>query len=490
MPVPFSLKHAYNRGMITAEAAYLFRHALVRDAAYQLQPPGERGRLHAEAFRVIAPDATDEHALELADHAALASPPMGEQQLQWLRRAAAFADRNYLNLQAHACYLRIADHSLTLPRDRMGALMNAASASFRHGGYQEAYAAYQSAVALADELDDTSARADCTGRLGMIVYLQGDPARAQEMLEQACELWGDDPRGEAPISHLGHLRLDAGDIDDAEALYKRALDLALAGGDLAAQARAFGNLGNVYSDTSKFDEAEACSQKTIDLFTRLGDKRSVGIACLNHGSICMRTGRVSEAAELLLRAVDLSRATGNRRTEGIALANLADIHLSRNEPAEGLPLMQRALALAREIGDVYSLAYVTWLRAGWHFNSKRFEQALSDYTESVTIARATRQTRMEGIALVGIGRAHTQLGRYVEGARSLRAGRAALKAAGEQRQVAIAEQGLVELFALAGRKASARRFARRAAAMFERAGNEADLQVLAGIVARHGLEAD
>ena len=36
-----------------AETAYLFRHALLRDAAYQLQLPGERARLHALALASI-----------------------------------------------------------------------------------------------------------------------------------------------------------------------------------------------------------------------------------------------------------------------------------------------------------------------------------------------------------------------------------------------------------------------------------------------------
>ena len=36
-----------------AESAYLFRHALLRDAAYQLQLPGDRARLHGIAFELI-----------------------------------------------------------------------------------------------------------------------------------------------------------------------------------------------------------------------------------------------------------------------------------------------------------------------------------------------------------------------------------------------------------------------------------------------------
>ena len=36
-----------------AELAYLFRHALMRDAAYHLQMPADRARLHGLAFAPI-----------------------------------------------------------------------------------------------------------------------------------------------------------------------------------------------------------------------------------------------------------------------------------------------------------------------------------------------------------------------------------------------------------------------------------------------------
>jgi predicted ATPase len=38
---------------ITAEQAYSFRHALVQEAAYQLQLPSERARLHLIALQAI-----------------------------------------------------------------------------------------------------------------------------------------------------------------------------------------------------------------------------------------------------------------------------------------------------------------------------------------------------------------------------------------------------------------------------------------------------
>ncbi|KAF0239813.1 MAG: hypothetical protein FD180_5167, partial [Planctomycetota bacterium] len=97
-----------------SEVAYLFRHALLRDAAYQLQLPGDRARLHGLAFEVIEalaggrppgpapldepdpppflPHATDPVAFELARHARAADFPAVS---LYLRRAAEVAARQF-----------------------------------------------------------------------------------------------------------------------------------------------------------------------------------------------------------------------------------------------------------------------------------------------------------------------------------------------------------------------------------------------------------
>ncbi|MCE9581392.1 MAG: hypothetical protein K8T20_02630, partial [Planctomycetes bacterium] len=104
---------------MNAEGAYLFRHALLRDAAYQLQLPGDRALLHGLAFSVMEtifggrapepppldeagpapmrPHATDSIAFELAEQVRLARSAPGAsanqellatEKLYW-RRAAS-----------------------------------------------------------------------------------------------------------------------------------------------------------------------------------------------------------------------------------------------------------------------------------------------------------------------------------------------------------------------------------------------------------------
>ena len=86
-----------------AEDAYLFRHAVVRDAAYDLQVPSERSLLHGLALDVLegVPGLnTPANGLELARHARLAQEGgrverYAEAERRHLRAGGDFARFNY-----------------------------------------------------------------------------------------------------------------------------------------------------------------------------------------------------------------------------------------------------------------------------------------------------------------------------------------------------------------------------------------------------------
>ncbi|MBI2923080.1 MAG: hypothetical protein HYY18_18655 [Planctomycetes bacterium] len=106
-----------------AESAYIFRHALLRDAAYQLQLPRDRARLHRIAFALIEgaagdrapappafdepwapipPHGTDAVAEELAGHAAHAG--MASERKLYMGRAAIRAGLQFRNLAAESLW--------------------------------------------------------------------------------------------------------------------------------------------------------------------------------------------------------------------------------------------------------------------------------------------------------------------------------------------------------------------------------------------------
>lgn len=71
--------------MTTAEQAYIFRHAVVRDAAYNLHLPSERSELHRLVIACIGTAVGDGAiAAELAEHAMYAQDGAAPEALERL----------------------------------------------------------------------------------------------------------------------------------------------------------------------------------------------------------------------------------------------------------------------------------------------------------------------------------------------------------------------------------------------------------------------
>ena len=75
-----------------AERAYLFRHALMREAAYQLQLPGDRARLHelaADALEALY-GAPAECGVDLESFTPTAADPFPDETCTHLEGALTF----------------------------------------------------------------------------------------------------------------------------------------------------------------------------------------------------------------------------------------------------------------------------------------------------------------------------------------------------------------------------------------------------------------
>jgi hypothetical protein len=132
--------------MASAELAYFFRHSVLRDAAYQLQLPADRARLHAFAFSILeilhgefAHSA--EAALELADHASLGAihdAALAPAEKRWLTEAAALAEQQSTSDFAADLWLRVRALAANTPFEAIEATLNAAGNLLQAGRYKEA----------------------------------------------------------------------------------------------------------------------------------------------------------------------------------------------------------------------------------------------------------------------------------------------------------------------------------------------------------------
>jgi tetratricopeptide (TPR) repeat protein len=362
---------------VNAEAMYAFRHSLLRDAAYQLQPPGERARRHRLVFEVIealcggrppdppplsevrngkaAPHPADEFAEGLAAHARLSgSAPDGAfdpraARIRYDRRAAEHAARQDRFDPACEAWLRYAEDSSGAEPGEAG--LQAAFASRMGGRSRRAEEHDRRAVASLRAHGCREAIGSALSGLGVCLMSIGSVPEAEKRLEEALAVWrsiGDTSRERLDLGNLTLVYLQSGRMAEAETGFHRCLERDREAGDVNRTAQSLANMRLAAGDLKG---AEAGYLRALEIFRDTGDRRSEGRALGNLHQVLAQTGRIEEAERSGREALAIHREVHNRVSEGILLGNFADLY-SRSGRAElAETTFGEALAVVRQTGD-------------------------------------------------------------------------------------------------------------------------------------------
>lgn len=418
-----------------AEDAYLFRHALLRDAAYELQPPSDRARLHAMAFELLellhggpAPDpglpafgglkpppahATDAVVLDLALHAELAAGAdsrLEQAAALYLHRAAVQAHTNFLYRAATELWQRLANR---LPgKASLVASYRQAEAALE-GGLPDAAAETLSrllhaARAEGDTLTEGLALAEQAAARAALGETHGalQDARTAVGLLRA----GSDGRALAKgLSHLAKLLSHSDAGDEARACWQEACKLLTGLGDLDASAGMLNNLAGHHARRGEIELAEQLYQRAWQLHSEHGRPHSKATVLVNLGHLYSDTARIELAEQYYHAALQVAREVGHRRGESAALAGLAALLSNQNREAEGEPLCLRALDIAREDGDAEREASTLFVLSGIHQSNKRYGQMRETNERALALSRRLGLRAVEAGALYGLASMYVDL---------------------------------------------------------------------------------
>jgi tetratricopeptide (TPR) repeat protein len=165
-----------------------------------------------------------------------------------------------------------------------------------------------------------------------------------------------DPAVAARLHQLRALRADlAGDLEEALAQHRGALACFERAGERRGACQTLSNLGFVLALLGSFEEAEDALRRARESAERMGLGAVVSHALHNEGGVLAALGRLEEARAVEQRAVDAFHAAGDPRLEGASRIYLARILLAMDDAAG-------AEAEARRVVD--SAASPAPLRAG------------------------------------------------------------------------------------------------------------------------------
>jgi tetratricopeptide (TPR) repeat protein len=451
---------------VSGELAYVFRHAMVREGAYQLQLPSARAKLHAlalvlveEAFGGRAPEPppleaappppfvphnTDNVAAELALHAEFAIEGMQDDpearnlpalRLLYLRRAAEHAERHFNNREAVKHWQRLAD--LLDGETKCEATRRAGVVMARSGQLQEAGQVLQAALEFARECGSRTAEATTLVSLGDTLQQSGHIAKAIPLYEEAIAIARDLKLHELELGALGNqaiLYLRTGQFEKGAEELRILLEEYRRTGNKEREAAVTGNLANYYGELRK-PEAEEWYQRAIEMHRALGNRREVGAIYNNLAATFKGQHRIEEADAAYRQSLKLVREVGARHVEALTLSGYAGMFILADKAKLAFAHGEQALKLARECGDRRLEGVTLSNLASWRMQIREYEEAEKLFRQAHAVHEQIRNTFAAAYQRGMYARCLLHLGREEEARAEWQAGMEALSRLGAKRHI-------------------------------------------------------
>jgi class 3 adenylate cyclase len=316
---------------LAGEPELAFKHALIRDAAYEMLPKSVRAQKHFEVAQFIearAGERVEEVVALLAEH---------------YGRAAQLGAELSLAPSELEPYRGKALRYLESAGDMATAFFSNA----------EAFSQYQAACEQAS--GDAGALARLLEKQGDVALRLGRVDAAIGVWEQALEYH----HGREDLERVAelHRKIGAGLAHKGERKqaiehHQRGINLIKDGDPSLALVRLYEEAAWLYTQTGDNMLAIYASEKALRLAEQLGEMRAASRAHGIFGRVFGRIGDSVKARENLARAVELARGSDAHETV-LALTALGHhLESSEGDYAAAASAYAEALALAQQIGDV------------------------------------------------------------------------------------------------------------------------------------------
>ena len=404
------------------ELAYLFKHIVTQEVAYETISFATRAKLHDQIGKFIEntyQDALNQYTDLLAHHFELSDNQTKKRE--YLLKAAEAAQKDYANAAAITYYQRVLH---LLPEDqRVIGLLKLGQVFELVGEWENAEEINREAERLANLINDVQSHAQAQRALGWLLRKQGKYSAAEERLVRARDGYqnlGDSAGVSNVLADIGEVYRLQGKFTEARAYYDESLSLAAgiadirlrqkarahalkgAGtvatwqgdyaiarelnqeslalrrklGDTPGVATLLNNLGIIARFQSDLTSARQMNEESLELFREMGDRWAVGQLLNNQACVASDQGEYAEARSLLEESLLIRRQLGDKAGLALSLNTLADVVLDEGSFADARPLLDESLMINRELGDQTAIAYLIEDYGGLAAAEGRPEKAL------------------------------------------------------------------------------------------------------------------
>jgi class 3 adenylate cyclase/tetratricopeptide (TPR) repeat protein len=334
---------------------FIFKHALLRDVAYETVLIKNRKRFHAQValwLEVNAGERLAEYLGLIAQHYELAGE--GAKAARYLRKQA----NGLYRLSSYREALVLYQRSLELcPAEdaKQRAVINThiGNCLRQLSDFQGSREHHSRALTLARETDDQKMQINALYGLSWALMGQGRYDEAKKNLElalaQACRI--DDKRGKARVLyHLGDISYRQGDSQATTAYGKECLALYQELNDKQGIAGALRVLGFSYFMQGLCEESFHYQTQSKSMYAQIGDRWGVASGLTNQGECTRRMGRFKEAEGYYQESQKVYEEMGSRLGLAISVLNLGHVHTAMGNGEKARSYFRHSAELSMEIG--------------------------------------------------------------------------------------------------------------------------------------------
>jgi class 3 adenylate cyclase/tetratricopeptide (TPR) repeat protein len=349
------------RSSISGEPAYRFKHLLIREVAYTGLAKLARAQHHARFAEWLA-ERTGEELLEIrAYHLDQAveflvelegAPP--EELADETAAALVKAAKRAIAREAYSTSRKLALRALEL-RPTLGARYVAARSAWRMQDWAAVQVEMEKVRELAQEQDEKVLEALALTALGEgLLKRNGNALGAKELVDQALGILAEE---EDPVAHFDVLMARAmvaswlSQTDDFVRYLERAYVMALDAGRKDLQTIAAQALANVHIVDLELDEAELLLTRALELAGESGSVRARLGATLSYGWFLLVKGELDAAETVLEEVRTTAHELGHEPAVASALMKQGWLARTRGDHKRAEKVLREAMRITASRGD-------------------------------------------------------------------------------------------------------------------------------------------
>ncbi|MEE8384922.1 MAG: tetratricopeptide repeat protein, partial [Dehalococcoidia bacterium] len=216
--------------------------------------------------------------------------------------------------------------------------------------------------------------------------------------------------GQRAVAHayynLGAIYIRRGDLQQAVQFCRESVAVYQQIDDIVGQSTAYNFLGVAYKMLGDWGQASDAYHGSLAISREIGDIKGQGLVTNNLGNIYLDRGEWAEAAALFEESNIIWKQLGAASFEAGALINLAQVHIYQENWSEARACLSRSQAILAEIGSEHFLPELERRWGRFYLKTDALDQALDHIRRSVELATAQGARLEEGMSRRVLGQVH------------------------------------------------------------------------------------